>query len=50
MPLFEARIYKGDERVDTRDVEAATWEEADKKVRDSLTNPTVTYDVEVALK
>jgi len=48
--LFEARIYRGDERVDTRDVEALTPEEAEVIVRKTLVNPATTYDVEIVRK
>ena len=54
MPIFEARIYKGDERVNTRDIEAATWEEADRMVRDYLATTFQEYqsfyDVEIVTK
>lgn len=50
MPTYEAHIYRGDERVDTRDVEASDHLEVEEKIRASLKNSEVTYDVEVVLK
>ena len=48
---FEARIYRGDELLDRRDIEAVDHIEAESKIRKALGDSRVyNYDVEIVTK